>query len=131
MTGKILSREKKIESRWYKSKRSPWENINKGDRVYFKNSGEPVSIKAKVKKVISFSDLTPKKVKQILDKYGKDDGIGKEKTPEFYKLFKDKKYCLLIFLENPRKIKPFDINKEGFGNMSAWLTVENIDSIKI
>ena len=75
--------------------------------------------------------MTPKKVKQILDKYGKDDGIGKEKTPEFYKLFKDKKYCLLIFLENPRKIKPFDINKEGFGNMSAWLTVENIDSIKI
>ena len=57
LIGKIISGEKKIESRWYKSKRSPWGKIEKGDTVYFKDSGEPVSIKAKVKKVISFSDF--------------------------------------------------------------------------
>ncbi len=126
LIGKIISGEKKIESRWYKSKRSPWGKIEKGDTVYFKDSGEPVSIKAEVKKVISFSDLTPQKVSQILNKYGKDIGIGKSKILEFVELFKNKKYCLLIFLKNPQKIKPFEINKAGFGAMSAWLTTEDI-----
>lgn len=130
LTQKILSGEKKIESRWYKLKHSPWGKIEKGDAVYFKDSGEPVSIKAEVEKVISFSDLSPQKVKQILNEYGKDDGIEKDKMPEFFELFKDKKYCLLIFLKNPEKIQPFEINKAGFGNMAAWITIDNIETIK-
>lgn len=130
LTEKIISGEKKIESRWYKSKRSPWGKIQKGDTVYFKDSGEPVLIKAEVEKVISFSDLIPEKVKQILDKYGKDIGIEKDETLEFFELFKDKKYCLLIFLKNSQKVKPFNINKAGFGTMSAWLAVEDIGKIK-
>lgn len=131
LTQKILSGQKKIESRWYKSKHFPFGKIKKGDTVYFKDSGEAVSIKAKVKKVISFSDLNQKKVRRILEKYGKDDGMEKDKITEFFDLFKDKKYCLLIFLENPKKIKPFGINKAGFGVMSAWLMVNNINTIKI
>ena len=130
LTEKIISKEKKIESRWYKFRHSPWGKIEKGDNVYFKDSGEPVSIKAKVKKVISFSGLTPKKVRQILNKYGRDDGIERKKIPEFFKLFKNKKYCLLIFLKNPKKIKPFNIDKAGFGNMSAWLTIKDVGRIK-
>ncbi len=131
LTEKILFGKKKIESRWYKSKYSPWGKIKKGDIVYFKDSGEPVSIKAKVEKVITFSDLTPKKIKQILNKYAKDDGIDKNQLPKFFKRFKDKKYCLLIFLKDPKKIKPFYINKTGFGMMSAWLVVEDINKIKV
>lgn len=131
LTQKILSGQKKIESRWYKSKYSPWGKIEKGDVVYFKDSGEPVSIKAEVGKVILFSDLTPKKVKRILGKYGDDDGIEKDKIKDFFELFKNKKYCLLIFLKNAENIEPFDISKAGFGMMSAWLTVENIDRIKV
>lgn len=131
LTQKILSGQKKIESRWYKSKYSPWGKIHKGDVVYFKDSGEPVSIKAEVEKVISFSDLTPEKVRQILDKYGNDDGLESDKIKEFFELFKNKKYCLLIFLTNPQKIEPFEINKTGFGTMSAWLTVGNINTIKV
>ena len=131
LTEKILSGEKRIESRWYKSKYSPWGRIKKGDIVYFKDSGEPVSIKAKVEKIITFSDLNPKKIKQILNKYAKDDGIDKNQLPMFFKRFKDKKYCLLIFLKEPKKIKPFYINKTGFGMMSAWLVVEDINKIKV
>src|SRR3989338_633771 len=130
LTQKILSGQKKIESRWYKSKCAPWGKIGKGDVVYFKDSGEPVSIKAEVEKVISFSDLIPEKVSWILDEYGNDDGIEKDKVKDFFELFKNKNYCLLIFLKNPKKIKPFEINKAGFGMMSAWLTIGNIDRIK-
>lgn len=130
LTPKILSGEKKIESRWYKSKCRPWGKIKKDDVIYFKNSGEPVSIKTVIGKVISFSGLTPKKVKRILGKYGSDDGIEKNKIPQFFELFKNKKYCLLIFLKNPEKIRPFHIDKKGFGMMSAWISVDNINKIK-
>lgn len=128
LTKKILSGEKKIESRWYLNKYKPWDSIKRGETVYFKDSGESVSIKAEVKKVIQFSGLTPLKVKDILKLYGKEDGI--ENIEEYYDRFKDKKYCLLVFLKEPKKIKPFQINKKGFGMMSAWLTIKSINKIK-
>jgi len=106
LTKKILSGEKKIESRWYKSKYPPWNKIKEGELIYFKDSGEPVSIKVEVEKVLQFSNLNSEKVKQILEDYGKDDGITQDKVAEFYELFKNKKYCMLIFLKNPQKYDP-------------------------
>ncbi|NCN42324.1 ASCH domain-containing protein, partial [bacterium] len=104
LTQKILSGQKKIESRWYKVKYSPWDRIKSGEIVYFKDSGKPVTIKTEVEKVIQFSDLTPEKVKEILYQYGQADGLGIDKIPEFFEMFKNKKYCMLIFLKNPLKI---------------------------
>lgn len=127
---KILSGEKTIESRWYKTKHIPWNQIQAGETVYFKNSGEPVTVQAKVKKVLQFENLNSDKVSDILDKYSEADGISPERITEFFNLFKAKKYCLLIFLKNPQSVKPFNINKKGFGAMSAWLTVLGIDKIK-
>jgi len=126
---KILSREKTIESRWYKNKSPPWNKIQKGERVYFKNSGEPVTLKAEIEKIMQISNLTPNKVQEILDRYAEDDGIMQEKN-KFFKIFQNKNYCILIFLKNPQKIEPFEINKKGFGLMSAWISVDNINMIK-
>lgn len=131
LTEKILSGQKKIESRWYKSKYAPWDKIKSGEIVYFKDSGSPVTLKARVGKVLQFADLTPKKVRDILNKYGDDDGIEKQDIPKFFELFKNKKYCMLIFLKNPQKITPFEIDKTGFGAMVAWICVDCIDKIKV
>jgi len=131
LTQKILSGEKKIESRWYLNKSAPWGKIHTGETVYFKDSGEPVSIKAEVEKVLEFSGLTPAAVKEILGQYGGADGINVGDIDKFYGRFKDKRYCMLIFLKNPQKIKPFEINKQGFGNMAAWLCVPDINAIKL
>jgi ASC-1-like (ASCH) protein len=131
LTQKILSGEKKIESRWYSNKSAPWGKIHTGETVYFKDSGELVSIKAEVEKVLEFSELTPAAVKEILGQYGGADGINVSDISKFYELFKDKRYCILIFLKNAQKIEPFDINKQGFGNMAAWLCVEDINAIKL
>ena len=130
LTKKILSGQKKIESRWYSIKYRPWNSIKEGETVYFKDSGESVKIKTEVNRVMQFADLTPRRVKEILHKYGKDDGIEQEKIPEFFERFKDKKYCILIFLKNPQETKPFEINKTGFGAMSAWITIDDISRIK-
>ena len=127
---KILSGEKIIESRWYKNKYSPSGKINKEDIVYFKNSGEPVSVKAIVSDVLAFSDLTPKKVSEILNEWGQKDGIVRSDIDKYYEMFRDKKYCLLIFLKQPEKITPFEISKKGFGAMAAWITVNNIADIR-
>ncbi len=130
LTQKILNGQKKIESRWYSVKSSPWDRIKEGETVYFKDSGEPVRLRAKISKVIQFADLTAYRVRKILDEYGDDNGLEKEKIPEFFERFKNKKYCMLIFLNNPQKITPFNINKTGFGAMSAWITIDNIAMIK-
>ena len=130
LTDKILDGQKKIESRWYSVKCKPWDNIKKGEIVYFKDSGGPVRIKAVVNKVMQFADLTPKKVKEILDVYGRDDGLTQVKIPEFFERFKNKKYCILIFLKNPQEIKSFEIDKTGFGVMSAWIAIDDIAKIK-
>ena len=130
LTDKILNGQKKIESRWYSVKCKPWDNIKKGEIVYFKDSGGPVRIKAVVNKVMQFAGLTPKKVRGILDRYGRDDGIEKKRAPEFFERFKDKKYCILIFLKNPQEIKSFEIDKTGFGVMSAWIAIDDIAKIK-
>lgn len=128
---KILMGAKKIESRWYMTKHLPWGKIAAGDMVYFKNSGELVTARAMVEKVLQFEKLTPDLVLELLEKYATDDGIEKSQVPFFYELFKEKKYCLLIFLKNVQSIEPFEINKSGSGAMAAWITTEDIQKIRI
>lgn len=130
LTDKILSGRKTIESRWYMSRAAPWDRIKPGDKVYFKNSGEPVRVRAEVEKVLQFSDLKPEKVREILDEYGKMDGIEKADVGKFFGMFKDKRYCMLIFLRDARETEPFEIDKSGFGSMSAWVTVEDVERVK-
>ncbi len=131
LTQKILSGEKKIESRWYTSRVAPWDRIKPGDMVYFKDSGESVSLKAQVHNVLQFSDLTPQKVQEILSQYGKDDGIDSADISKFFDMFQNKQYCILIFLKKPQVVQPFHINKKGFGAMSAWITIEDIREIQL
>ena len=130
LTQKILDGRKIIESRWYKTKYPPFERIKAGDIVYFKDSGEPVTIKAEVSDVKQFSDLTPEKVRKILEEFGERDGIEKLKLNIFFEMFKNKKYCILIFLKNPVRIEPFKVNKKGFGSMASWICINNVNSIK-
>ncbi len=126
LTEKIVAGQKVIESRWYKVKYAPWRKISPGDTVYFKNSGEPVTIRAEVEKVLYFSDLTPEKVNAILEEYGKAIGIEASEIPKYFEMFKHKRYCLLIFLKNAQHTPPFEINKQGFGMMSSWISVESV-----
>ena len=127
---KILTGEKTIESRWYKTRRAPWDKVVAGQTVYFKNSGEKITVKAEIKKVLQFSDLDSKKVEELLNKFGNQIGVEKESAAKFSRKFGGARYGILIFLKNPMKIIPFSISKKGFGNMASWLSVNNISTIK-
>ena len=124
---KILSGQKRIESRWYQTRRAPWDTVRPGDRIFFKNGGEPVIAEAAVRDVSQFEIKTIADARKIIREYGKaicllhDDPKTWERLP---------KYCILVFLENARAIEPFEINKKGFGAPAAWLTVADVSKIK-
>ena len=128
LLAKIISREKTIESRWYQNKRTPWHNIKKDDVVYFKDAGELINVKARVKDVLFFDELSKEKVLKILKKYGRAIGFTNLEYTEYYE---KKNYCILMFLEDVQEIKPFDIDKSGFGNACAWMTVKDVKMIRI
>jgi ASC-1-like (ASCH) protein len=124
---KVVSGEKKIESRWYQTRRAPWNNINTGDRIFFKNSGESVIAMADVSNVLQFIIKDKKDAQNILDKHAKDICLLNTDIENWKKL---PKYCILVFLENAKYIdKPFQINKKGFGISTAWICVNNIKDI--
>jgi len=125
---KIISGEKIIESRWYQTKRTPWHNIKKDDVIYFKDAGEKITVKARVKNVLFFDDLNKEKVLKILQEYGTDICMG---TLDYTPYYDKKKYCILIFLEDVQEIKPFHIDKTGFGNACAWMTIKDVKEIMI
>jgi ASC-1-like (ASCH) protein len=123
---KILSGQKTVESRWYMTKRAPWGRVYKGDTIYFKDSGRLVTAMAKVAKVETY-ELDPREVMRISERYSAAIGVDQA---GLVKRNKNKRYCILIFLEKPTSIKPFEIDKSGFGNANAWLCVGNISSVK-
>ncbi|MCL4366923.1 ASCH domain-containing protein [Patescibacteria group bacterium] len=131
LTHKILSGEKTVESRWYTHHYPPWGRIKSEDVIYFKDSGEPITIKATVANVLQFDHLTPVKVQQILHQYAQADGLGikSSQLTTYYEIFKNKRCCLIIFLKDAQAVPPFQINKTGFGAMAAWLIVDNLKQI--
>lgn len=130
LTKKILRGEKTAESRWYKRKYSPWNRVRIGDTIYFKDSGKPVIVKAEVTKVFQFDNLNPTKTRKILAEYGRADLGTNEIMPEIRKYVAGKNCCILVFFNKVERVKPFNINKTGFGAMSAWITVDNINKLK-
>ncbi len=112
---KILSGEKKIESRWSKNKIAPWNRVKTGDRIYFKNSGGPVVVMAIAGKVRQFEKS--------------DFGKARQLFPVPNEWVRGKNYCVLIWLKNPKKVSPFRINKSGFGSAAAWLCIGDILSV--
>ena len=129
----IIEGTKTIESRWYKNKVNPWNKININDNVYFKNSGELINIKAQVYKVIQYDHLNEVTVKNIINTYGQSIGLNtldQQSLETLYNNYSMKNYCILIFLNEIKILdKPIKINKNGFGNMSAWISIEDIKSI--
>ncbi|PIS07348.1 hypothetical protein COT78_03880 [Candidatus Berkelbacteria bacterium CG10_big_fil_rev_8_21_14_0_10_43_13] len=127
---KIENGDKTIESRWYLQRSAPWDEISAGDTIYFKNAGEPASVKASVADVRHLARLNPFKIRQLLDEFGSRLGLTKSDSDSYFTEIKNKKFGILIYLQDVKKIRPFDIDKRGFGTMSAWLVIENIDKIK-
>jgi len=124
---KIIAGTKTIESRWYVTKRAPYGKISCRDKIFFKISGGPFTTTANVVDA-KFFDLKHTSIKELYEQYGR--AIGFNSLQEMIDYTKGKNYCTLAFLEDVKQIAPFSIDKTGFGNANAWITVKHIDDIK-
>jgi len=126
---KIINGTKTIESRWYVNKIKPWNSIKVGERVFFKNSGEPITVSTVVSKVLQFENLDETQFRNIMEEYGDGIQVIEREYDEYYQ---SKNYCILVFLKDVKQLeKPFDISKKGFGSACAWMCVDNIENIKL
>lgn len=125
---KILSGEKTIESRWYQTRRAPWKKVQKGDRIFFKDSGKMITATATIAHVECIELSSKEDVESVITKYGKQICLVQTDIRLWGKL---PKYCILVWLKEPKSIHPFSITKAGFGSGVAWISVKNIDTIKI
>ncbi len=123
---KILTGEKAIESRWYRTRRAPGGKMKKGDRIFFKDSGKMVTVMAKVSKVWQFEIGSIKEAQDIVKKYGEKICLVNRDVKTWEKV---PRYCMLMELEKPKLIEPFTVDKRGFGAGVAWMSVENIGQI--
>jgi ASC-1-like (ASCH) protein len=130
LTEKIATGQKTIESRWYNVKYAPWGKISPGDIIYFKDSGEPITIRAEVEKTLTFTHLIPQQVQALLEEYGKDCGIEQDQLSAYYERFQHKRYALFLFLKNAQRISPFEINKAGVGKKASWICVESVEVLR-
>ena len=127
---KILAGEKTVESRWYKNRVAPWDRINAGDVVYFKNSGEPVAVRARLTDVEQYVISGNEEALALMKKYaGKDLGVT-EITGEIKSYIFNKRYAIFVRFDSVEVIEPFEIDKTGFGAQAAWLVVDDIERIK-
>lgn len=130
LTPKILTGEKTVETRWYRARYAPWNKVKKGDAVYFKDSGEPVTVKTIVSRVEQYENLDKKKTNEILEKYTHKDLGTTDIIPAVRKYTTGKKYCIVIHLRDPQAVEPFEIDKSGYGVMSAWICTDDINRLK-
>jgi len=132
LISKILSGEKTIESRWYKMRVAPWGRIGAGDVVYFKESGKPVTAKAKVATVQQCDHPTEAELVKLIAQYGGSPGIcGVMEPREWLNWAKERPYVVLVFLKEAEVVQPFLINKTGFGSACAWLSVGDINRVRL
>ena len=125
---KILSGEKKIESRWYKHKRLPFKKIKPGEIIYFKESCGPVIARAEVERVLFYENLDVRVIRKIIDQYGKQICIDQTFGDEIIRA--QKRYASLLFLKNQSRVDSFTINKKGYASGDAWLSIEDINKIR-
>lgn len=123
---KILSGEKSIESRWYKTRRAPWNAIAPGDTVFFKNAGEAVTAQATVAGVRQFALHGAADAAAIIKKFGKAICLVEDDPKKWKPL---PRYAILIFLKDPNPVRPFAIDKSGFGSATARIAVPDIATI--
>ncbi len=79
---------------------------------------------------MQFSDLTPANVRELLEIYHERFGIEPHDMQNFFELFKNKRYCIRIFLKDAKEVKSFNIDKTGFGAIAAWLTLDDVEKTK-
>lgn len=124
---KVLSGEKCMIIRGATGRKLPYGRVHPGDVLWFiENSGDGlVKCHATVKSVFNSEKLTEQESLKIITEHQEMLHL----TPNQIKRWGGKRYLVLVEIENPQKIKPFAIDRSGYGNMDDWLPVGEIENV--
>ena len=122
----ILAGQKRIESRFIKTKHYAFGRVLPGDKLFLKESSGPVYAIAMVKAVKNFENLTPKQIIEIKQQYNHYI-IGSD---EYWRSKSNCRFGFLVWLEDVKSIEPVRINKKDW---RAWVMLtekENFGLLK-
>ena len=117
----ILAGEKTIECRLRRTSKPPFGVLEKGQRIYLKESSGPVRGVARAGKLIFRRINSSQDLAMIRQEYG-ERIMAKD---AFWQSRDGAGYCTLIFLEEVRELsKPFRINKN---DMRGWVVLDGTE----
>ncbi len=115
----IISGRKTIESRLTKTNRLPFDSIETGERIYFKQSSGPFRATALVDQVLCLDALTPQRIKRLQQIYN-DAICGAD---DFWEWKHDSNFASLIWL---RAVEPISFGPEINPQRGiAWLGLDD------
>ena len=113
----ILAGEKAIECRLTRQPRAPYEQIEPGERIWFKQSAGPWGATAVAEHVLFEANLTPRKIKELQRNYNHQI----RGDQQFWDWKADSRYCTLIWLTD---VKPTQVGPRiGPLQGQAWLVL--------
>ena len=114
----IVEGVKTIECRLTRTPKPPFKSINKGDKVYLKQSSGPVLAVGQAAKVICRQINGLEDLERIRREYGEEIMA----QDEFWKARQTCRYCTLVFLKNVQALaEPFRIDK---CDLRGWVVLD-------
>jgi len=120
----VLAGSKHIESRFSRTKRTPFRRVARGDKIFFKVSSGPVCATATVKAVKNFDNLTPLRMAWLKQRYNHDIGG----SSEYWQSKMDCSFGLLVWLESVEPIEPLRISKKDW---RAWVVLTEKENFSL
>jgi len=117
----ILAGQKQIESRFTRTKRSPFGQIKVGDKIFFKESSGPVRARAIAAAVKTLENLTPNKIANLKQQYNHQI----RGSDEYWQSKANCKFGVLVWLKDAKPIRPIDIEKKDW---RAWVVLTGKES---
>jgi hypothetical protein len=120
---KLLSGEKRIESRFSRVKCPPHGRVRRGDRIHFKESGGPVRCVVAVAETATFRLNGPEDVESLRRIYGRwilaNDAYWEAK--------RESRWATLICLEPIRRHAPYLIEKR---DRRPWILLDDVSILR-
>jgi len=123
----ILGGQKRIESRFSKTRRYAFGRVLPGDKLFLKVSSGPVCATATAAAVKNFENLTPRQIIEIKQRY--NDYI--RGSDEYWRSKMNCKFGFLVWLKDIEPLEPVRIHKKDW---RAWVILtekENFGLLKI
>ena len=115
----LLTGTKTIESRFSRDKRPPFGRIAKGEDLYFRVAGGGYAVRAIVKKVQCFDDLTPELIAGIEAEHR--DAIGGDDA--YWQAARKARCVTLVHLGQCERVSEGPILDRQRGDRRAWFVL--------